>query len=314
MTIIPLGVSVTAVSVLVMNVDARLEDGHETVSDRATQLVPVLLVAMLFFVLAAPARGFALVFGAFVELMALGNARGGRVALDGIGMRVDGAVVPASLPNVLIDEDAVGIPREPIYAPAPGAKGRADGDAETEIDCAADEESRARTIENDGRVIVGDADEGRIYGQDFDVRSTTDDHLRVAAEISKIAGLAAHALNGVHDIWLLREECVTEIGGPAHIRSHHVEDGRERQQSLHARIPRQAVFGDGASHLVTAQVVVLIGPTGGIGDFVGKRGGGENLGEQGIGVERDARNHAVEFLWWKRGRRLRQTCWSEAPG
>jgi hypothetical protein len=62
--------------------------------------------------------------------------------------------------------------------------------------------------------------------------------LRVGLKISGALSLCTHALNCVHYVRLLREECVSQVRRPLDIASHPLNDVRKCYQCLDARIPR----------------------------------------------------------------------------
>lgn len=53
-----------------------------------------------------------------------------------------------------------------------------------------------------------------------------------------------------------------------------------------------------------SQVVMLVGPVGSGGNLIGERRGSHHLREQRVGIKRDPRNDAIQFLRWKIRRRL----------
>src|SRR5437764_585250 len=64
-------------------------------------------------------------------------------------------------------------------------------------------------------------------------------HLLLLArfQITLILSLLAHPLNGIHDVALLREECVAQIGGPLNVVRQPLYYVRQSGQSLDAWIP-----------------------------------------------------------------------------
>jgi hypothetical protein len=76
------------------------------------------------------------------------------------------------------------------------------------------------------------------------------------------------ALYGVHDVVALNEDGVAEVAGPLGVAGHHVEDRGKGQEGQEARIPGEIVSLDGLCEGVSGQVGVLLGPGGGVGDFL----------------------------------------------
>ena len=102
-----------------------------------------------------------------------------------------------------------------------------------------------------------------------------------------MGGLAL-ALDCVHDVVALDEDCVAESAGPLRIARHHVEDGGKGQEGEEAGVPGEVVGLDGLGEGVAGEVGVLLGPGGGVGNLLPEGGGGEDLGEERIGIEGDA--------------------------
>ncbi len=56
-------------------------------------------------------------------------------------------------------------------------------------------------------------------------------------EVARSLSFCAKTLDGVHDIFLLREEGIAQLLCPVEFLAHHVEDLRKIHQGFHARIP-----------------------------------------------------------------------------
>jgi hypothetical protein len=72
---------------------------------------------------------------------------------------------------------------------------------------------------------------------------------------SLVLGLLPHALDGIHNVALLRQEGVAEIGGPLNVVAqafHHIGEGGH---SLDAWIPR--LFRDGIRQGLVFQILVF---------------------------------------------------------
>src|SRR5579862_6311805 len=92
------------------------------------------------------------------------HAAGRLVALHRVRMYVRALVYPGTRPRTIVDKYRVAIPREPVDAPSPRTKRRADAHTEAERDCASDKESRTGGIENHRGIVVRHIDEARIRG------------------------------------------------------------------------------------------------------------------------------------------------------
>ncbi len=92
--------------------------------------------------------------------------------------------------------------------------------------------------------------------------------VRIIGEVAVVLGLVAHALNGVHDVLALSENGVAQLAGPAWVLRHHVEDRREGQQRENAGVEVEIVSLDGRTERIAGNVGMLVGPVGGVGDFV----------------------------------------------
>ena len=69
---------------------------------------------------------------------------------------------------------------------------------------------------------------------------------------------------------------------------------------------RQVIVGDRARQRLAAQVVMLVGPARRVRNLFRERGGGEDLREQRIRIERDPRHEAIELGRRILARRLRE--------
>ena len=160
--------------------------------------------------------------------------------------------------------------------------------------------------EDDERIVDRDVVEIGVEGMDLDVAALVDDiDIGVGGEVAVAVGLAAQALDGVHHVVALDEDGVAELAGPVGVAGHHVEHGREGQQREDAGVPGKVVGGNGGAEGIAMEVAVLVGPLGGVRDFVPVGGCGEGLGEQRIGIERDAIDELVELLGRERRGRWR---------
>ena len=110
-----------------------------------------------------------------------------------------------------------------------------------------------------------------------------------------MCGLAL-TLDGVHDVGTLAEDGVAKCACPLRVVGHRVENGGEWEEREDAWIPGEIVGLNGLSEGVTCERCVLLRPRGCIGDLIPKSGGGEDLGEERVGVEGDALDELVELL------------------
>ena len=115
------------------------------------------------------------------------------------------------------------------------------------------------------------------------------DLLVTGYEVSRGIGLIADVLNGIHHILLLTDDRVPQLLGPGELLVHLSQDLGELQERLHAGRPVVA------GRLVDlATVVFQVARR--LHDVQGLGGGGQNLCQQGIGVQRDRRHELVELL------------------
>jgi len=135
----------------------------------------------------------------------------------------------------------------------------------------------------------------RIGGGDVEVALVIGDGLlRSVLEIAGGLGALAHRLDGVHNIVGLVVVGVAEFGGPGKIAVEFSENLGEGGEGFDAGIPglgigsRGDLIGRGVGHGLT--------PVVGGGDLLGKGRGGENLGDEGVGVEGYGGNELVELV------------------
>ena len=189
----------------------------------------------------------------------------------GVGMNVGAPVDPGPAPACIVQEYGVRAPVEadPSCRPAPRREEPADGHAEAEADRTADRESGPWREEHHRRIIVGNHNIARIHGHDSNVRPAAHHDPVVARQVAGASRDASLPLHRVHHVLLLGQERVSDLGGPVHVRIHHVQHGRKWEQRLHAGIPRQLVLADGVGKRLPGKVMVLIRPLGGSGNIVG---------------------------------------------
>ena len=123
---------------------------------------------------------------------------------------------------------------EPIRPPAPTAPSKAAEEA-SDVNARAEPESktdsrvkkwRIKTIGGRSPDVCGIVDRHinhlRVGGLNFNrrlpsLRLGRDVHLRVRFQSARLARLGSQPLHGIHDVGLLSEKCVPEIGGPTNV-------------------------------------------------------------------------------------------------
>ena len=192
-----------------------------------------------------------------------------------IGVDVGAAVDVGAGPGAVVDEDGVATPTEACAEPAEAAEVDAERDGCAEADGSADEEAGPRGEEDYSGIVVGNVVERRIEGLDLEVSAVVDYVVvLVVGEVAVVLGLATHALDGVHYVLALGEDGVAELGGPAWVLGERVEDRGEGQERENAGVEVEIVSLDGGTERVAGDVGVLVGPVGGVGNFVPVGGGG----------------------------------------
>src|SRR5271168_1349387 len=210
-----------------------------------------------------------------------------RPANPGVGMNVLSAVRPGSAPAGIVQEYTMPAPVEadPARRPAPRREESADAHAEAEADRAAHREPYAWGEEHDPRIVKGDHDKGRIDRHDRDVRSAAYDDLAVGPQVAVALGGGPLPLYRVHDVLLLGQERVSNLGGPVHVSIHHVQHGGKREQRLHAGIPWQLISSNGVGQRLPGKVMMLIRPLGGRWNGVGVGGRRQDLRQQRVWIK-----------------------------
>jgi hypothetical protein len=106
--------------------------------------------------------------------------------------------------------------------------------------------------------------------------------------------LGPHPLDRIHDVRLLREERVSQIGRPLDVSGHSLDHVWSRGQSLDAWIPR--LLGHSVCQCFVFQIFVPIHPLLKLNDLQWVRGSGQDLGEERIGIKRDRRNQGIQLI------------------
>ena len=122
-------------------------------------------------------------------------------------------------------------------------------------------------------------------------------------QLSILLGTGAHLLDGIHDIGLLGEERVAEVGGPLNVAREQGKHIGERDEGLHAGIPVH--LPGRIDKLCTAHALPLAHPVGRLLNLHRVRACGQHLAKQRIGIKR-YRGHQVIQLLRRENRRLRR--------
>ena len=116
--------------------------------------------------------------------------------------------------------------------------------------------------------------------------------------------LLAHALDGVHHVFLLREKRVTEVGRPLDVFGQKLDGVGQGSQTLDAGVPVLLLYRFG--HLLLIHALVLGQPLLQLNDLERIGGRYQYLAEQRIGVESDWRYQRIELVGRKKWPRLDQ--------
>ncbi len=217
-----------------------------------------------------------------------------------------------SMVPIVMEEVAIAVDRvtEPTRTPPPVAPAPPVAKTEAEVETYAEAESewgivkrriisvnrRAPDIE---RIVGWHIDHlrlSRLYDDDLlpSFRLSPDGLLRrrIQAPVSPRAG--AHPLNRVHDLRLLCEESVTEIGRPLNVLVQFRERVRHGHQCLYARIPRLLLGG--VNERLAAEIPVALEPLARFNHLERVRAGYKYLTQQWIGIQCDRRHKVVELI------------------
>lgn len=209
---------------------------------------------------------------------------------------VDGWTIasdPDSAPGTAIVVDAM----TPSPTPAAPSPGMVVGEEETDADARSEGDERgcydgagARRDVDDGGVVLGDVDDlwvGGLNDVDGLIRDLLDlDGLFVVgAERSGGVGLTAQTLDGGSDLCLVSGHGLADGGVVVDVVGHHLEDGGEGDESKEGGI--EAPFFGGVGECGAGEFGILGEPVGDVEDLLGISGGGCDLGEQRVGIERN---------------------------
>src|SRR5271166_6698213 len=215
----------------------------------------------------------------------------------------------AAVAGAIDDDGAAHSPIHPIPAPegrhdrprwTPGPTALDPERAESEI--TRREVDRAilspwpRTIDH-GRVVIGRINDVRVGRPDYDVGPFVSTHdLVVRCQVARFLCLVAQELDLRHDIALLMGKGDTQRICPIEIFVEHRDDGGERRDRLDARVPIDRLQGGNERVALERGVARIIEPARRLDDLQRKGRSHENLRHQLIGVERDRREHLIQFL------------------
>lgn len=173
--------------------------------------------------------------------------------------------------EIIVDDDSVA---EPVRAPAPCVPSPPSAEAKTDVEADTEAETEVGVkqcwIETVGgntphiiRIINRYVDYIRICRNDFDhllsvLILSVDNLLRCRREAAVGLRPDTHSLNCVHNIGLLRQECIAKIRGPADVLGQFIQGVGDSNKRLDARIPI-LLFGS-IEELLALQVLVSIQP------------------------------------------------------
>src|SRR5262249_8423700 len=120
-------------------------------------------------------------------------------------------------------------------------------------------------------------------------------------------------LNGIHDIWLLSQHSIAQFLRPIELLAHHGENGWRCRQRLHAVVP--SLLLDLCLEPIAVKVLVLTGPAFSLHHFERIGRSHQNLGQQGVWIERNRRDERIKLLGFERllARALGRRTWVLRP-
>ncbi len=155
-----------------------------------------------------------------------------------------------------------------------------------------------RRAVNDCGIVAGHID-------DLWIRLLDDDHLlvlhRLRLDLELLARLQcaralcllAHALYRVHDVSLLRQECIAEVGSPLNVICKSLHHVGYRRHGLNARVPR--LFLDGINERLIFEALVLREPLLKLNQLQRIGRGNQYLAQERIRIERYRCNERIEL-------------------
>ena len=179
------------------------------------------------------------------------------------------------------DDDAAAVPVAIVVEPR--ADGKPDAEAQPEV-------VRAGSLDVDDLGLVnGHVHDLGVGRQDLDLRVVDNDGLlRAALEVAEIVGFAAEALHAVHHVVRLVDEGLADLRGPLEVFIHPGEEGGNTGDGFDAIVPRLGFDEVGAGGVGADEAR-------GEDDLRGQGRGGEDLGEERIGVQGDGAEQGIEL-------------------
>ena len=129
-------------------------------------------------------------------------------------------------------------------------------------------------------------------------------HLLRGLEIARAVGASAQLLDGGGDVVGLRQVGVAQRLRPVELVAHHGQDLRHGSERLDAWIPGLLLHR--AFERLAFHVRIVLGPARRLHHFERICGGGQDLTEKRIGIERDRRDQLGHLLGAERRRRRRR--------
>jgi hypothetical protein len=150
---------------------------------------------------------------------------------------------------------------------------------------------------DDLRVVLRDIDDLGVGGLYLDdgllvLRLGLHRLLRRGLEVADLRGLPAQPLHGIEHAPLVRSEGRSELPGPVHLLTHHVDHARELQQRAHGG-PETGLLGR-CIQGVPLQGLVLQQPVAGVEYFLRVHRGCQDLPYQLIRIERYRGNQLLQ--------------------
>ena len=176
-------------------------------------------------------------------------------AVRGIECPVRAATKPETAAvAVMVEEEAVyeNRPAEPIRPPAPTTPSQS-AEESTNVDPRPESKSNSWIVER--RVVAIDWRSPNVFwivrrhinhlrisrldlnGSLVSLRLCRDPLLPVRIEFAIRSRFRAHVLHGIHNVRLLSQERISQIGSPSNVGIQPIENIRKNYQSLNARIP-----------------------------------------------------------------------------
>jgi hypothetical protein len=200
---------------------------------------------------------------------------------------------PPTAPVAVI---VIGAARSPVptpSAPSPGLVGHQQG---ANANSHAERNQRRANDDGGGRANVNDG--GIVLRDIHDLRASRLDHvdgratgllhlyglLLIAAQVARVVGLSAQALNRGGHRSLVRRKRLADGGVIVDVLGHHLQDLRKINEGDERGI--EPLLRGGICERSAGEIEVLLQPVIHVEDFLRIRGGGGDLGEQGIRIER----------------------------